>query len=579
MTEPLIRKRNEVLWELSTSKHIDAICIAVILFALLITGLFMNGRALGIMPIIDGDAGDGQFTANDLNAGWDSANATGITLTGDGGIVKGNGAYVYDGDVHILSAGEYILSGELTDGSVIVDADKSDKIWILLDGVSLHCEDNAAVIVQQAEKVFLTLADGTRNSVSSGAEYTDEAVSAGIDGAIYSRDDLTINGDGYLNVTAKYWHAIVCNDDLVIAGGNLEITAAQDGIHANDSVRIADADIMINAGDDGITVSNDDETGYVYIASGNINIPSCYEGIEAVDITIAGGVLDITPDDDGINANGRGDNSVIRITGGDITIINETGRDADGLDSNGDIYISGGNLFISVNGNGGSCAIDYGSEIGGACEISGGTVMAAGSSSMAVGFDSSSEQCFVMYNTSTASAQTTVTLKDQAGTVLMSETIPCSFSSVVISMPELQMGETCTISIGDTEEEIIVDNSSGSSGFGMRGMFGDGMQQDGFPGGMRGGRGGRMEGFDGERPGKIDSGLGDGQPQEMPEIPGGDVRRGEKPAQEDFPSRMQIPDQGRGQDEMVVSSEALILTGVSVLVLLAGIMIALKVAH
>lgn len=114
----------------------------------------------------------------------------------------------------------------------------------------------------------------------------------------YSRDDLTINGGGSLNVTTEYQPAIVCNDD---------------------------------------------ESGYVYIESGNISIPACYEGIEAVDITIAGGKIDIMPADDGINANGRGSNSVIRITGGDISIINETGRDADGLDSNGDIFISGGN--------------------------------------------------------------------------------------------------------------------------------------------------------------------------------------------------------------------------------------------
>lgn len=84
----------------------------------------------------------------------------------------------------------------------------------------------------------------------------------------------------------------------------MEITAVQDGIHANDSARFADVNITINAGDDGITVSNDDESGYIYIESGNISILACYEGIEAVDITIAGGKIDIMPADDGINANG-----------------------------------------------------------------------------------------------------------------------------------------------------------------------------------------------------------------------------------------------------------------------------------
>lgn len=509
---------------MSTSKHIDKICIVICLFSLLLTVLFMNGKALGLTPVVDGDAGDGQFTANDRNADWSRSGATRITLTGDGGSVTGGGAYVNDGDVHILYAGTYILSGTLTDGSVIVEADDNDKIWILLDGVSLYCSDSAAILVEQAKKVFLTLAEGTENSVSSGAEYRSDAVSAGIDGAIYARDDLTVNGGGSLRVTAEYRHGIVCNDDLVIAGGALEITAPQDGIHANDSARFSEAAITIHAGDDGITVSNDDETAYVYVESGSISIPSCYEGIEAIDITIAGGTLDIRPTDDGINANGRGSNANIHISGGDITIVNETGRDADGLDSNGSIEISGGRLLISVNGTGSNAAIDCGTENGGTCTISGGTVIAAGGSAMAEGFDSSSEQCFIMYNTSTASAGTTVTLKNAAGSVLLSEVVPCSFSSVVLSTPGLQMGETCTLSIGGTEHEVVVDNSS-SGGFGMAGMFGGGMfGGDMQQGGMSGGRGGKGDRVFGTQPNTGAPGT-EGAPPELPsgqnETPGG----------------------------------------------------------
>ena len=157
---------------MSTSKHIDAICVVGLLCALLITGFFINGEAFGVSVTAGGDTEDGQFTANDLNGNWDRSNAVQITLTGDGGSVKGGGAYILDGDVHIIYAGEYVLSGELTDGSVIIDTDKNGKIWLLLDGVSLHCEDSAAILVEQAGKVFLTLADGTENTVSSGAYYS-----------------------------------------------------------------------------------------------------------------------------------------------------------------------------------------------------------------------------------------------------------------------------------------------------------------------------------------------------------------------------------------------------------------------
>lgn len=627
---------------MSTSKHIDVIFLMISLLTILLTGLFINGKALGLAPVADVDASDSQFTANDLAADWDTAGATQITLADEGGSVKGNGAYIYDGNVHIVYAGKYVISGELTNGSLIVDADSKDKIWILLDGVSLHCEDSAAILIEQAGKVFLTLASGTENTISSGESYSEEAISSKIDGAIYSRDDLTINGSGSLSVAAAYQHGIVGNDDLVFAGGNIEITAAQDGVHANDSVRLTDVNLTINAGDDGITASNDDETAYIYVESGHISIPSCYEGIEAIDITIAGGVIDIRPTDDGINANGRGNNSVIRITGGDITIINESGRDADGLDSNGSIHVSGGNIFISVNTS--SCALDCGSENGGVCEISGGTVVAAGGSMMAEGFDPSSEQNFIMYTTSTAAAGTTVTLKNEAGDTLISETIPCNFSSVVISTPELQFGETCTISIGDSSEEITVDNSSSSGGFGMGGMRGGGMFGGGMRGGMLGGQGNRTKRSSGDQPDGMstevmnlqsqnapDASDSNSQPPDVPELPDGYARRGEMPRMPDidFPSgelpqtpdsapadreAPQMPDSGsmpqmpdggfanggnrRGGDQFmqrgqnrdwtqdsasvetsVISSDTLILVGVSVLVLLAGIFIALKTKH
>ena len=490
---------------------------------LLLTGLFMNGKALGIQTIADPDAEteEGYFTQNDQNGDWSTSGATHITLKGDTATVAGNGAYVQDGDIHIIYAGKYVLSGELTDGSIIIDATNEDKIWLLLDGAAIHCEDSGAIVVEQAKKVFLTLAEGTVNSVSSGESFSQEATSNGIDGAIYSRDDLTINGSGTLTVTAPYKHGIVGNDDLVITGGTIHITAVQDGIHVHDSVRIANADLTIYAGDDGITVSNDENTAWLYVESGNISIPTCYEGLEAIDIIIAGGTIDIRPTDDGINANGRG--GIINITGGDITIINETGRDADGLDSNGSIEISGGNIFISVNTS--SCALDCGTENGGTCTISGGTVIAAGGSSMAEGFESYSEQAFIMYS-ATGAAGTSLTLKGESGEVLLSGTIPCAFSNVVLSTPALQLGETVTLDIGGTQTQIMVDNST-TGGFGMGGMFGGRGQ-----GGMWGGQGGRGDWFSGEQtapentvhPQDVPEPLqSDTHQEELPELPGGEI--------------------------------------------------------
>ena len=251
---------------MSTHNTLDKICVAIVICSLVLTVLFMNGEALGITKIVDEDAEQNSdsayFTTNDQNGSWDTTGAAVITLTGDGASISGNGAYAYDGDVVIAEAGRYVFSGSLTDGSIIVDAHDSSKVWILLDGVEINCSDDACIQVDQADKVFLTLAEGSQNKLTSGSVYSDTALSDGTDGAIFAHDDLTINGSGSLTVTAQYSHGISANDDLVITGGTITISAVDDAIHVNDSIRIKDAAITVTAGDDGLLTSNEVENGY-----------------------------------------------------------------------------------------------------------------------------------------------------------------------------------------------------------------------------------------------------------------------------------------------------------------------------
>ena len=578
---------------MSTHKRIDSVCIAAVLLAIVLTVLLINGRALGIVSVMSAEVSDGMFTAKDLDADWNPSSATRIMLSDQGTAIDGNGAYVYEGNVCIAYAGTYVLTGELTDGSVVIDADKSDDIWILLDDVTLYCDDDAAFRVEQADKVFLTLAEGTKNTISSGAQYNEESIASGTDGVIYSRDDLTINGTGELVIDAAYRHGIVCNDDCVIAGGDITINAAEDGIHANDSVRIRDAAISIAAGDDGITVSNDEETSFIYVASGSISISECYEGLEAVDITIAGGTIDLAPTDDGINANGYGENSVIRITGGDITIINPSGRDADGLDSNGDIYIEGGRTFISVTDGGGNCALDCGSENGGECIVSGGTVIACGGSAMAEGFDADSPQGFLMHSAKGA-AGTTIRLSDSQGRELLSEEIPCSFSSAVISTPALKIGDICTIEIGGAQEQVTIDNSSQESFMAM-GMRGGGMRGGSRPNGMKSFDKAETSEVE-KKPGRPERSDGEGQ-LEKPKMFDGESQP-ERPAMfderslpdksdmwgndENRPNRQEMPGNGEMPFEpggAQGQGSTLILLGISILALLSGLFMAMKIKY
>ena len=595
---------------MSTHRYIDAICVIITILTLALTFLFINGEAFGLQVIVDEDAedyeGQAYFTENDQKANWNTAGATLITLRGDQVFVSGGGAYAYDGNVMITSAGKYVVSGTLNDGSIVVDTNNSSKVWILFNGAEISCSDAACLDVEQADKVFLTLGEGTENRMTT-LGFSQEAEAAGMDGTVFSRDDLSINGKGSLTVFAPASHGIVGNDDLVIAGGKITVDAALDALHANDGLRITSAEMQLNAGDDGISLTGTESELYlesgnieitaadsglsaenlihivggtlkvhsgddgisasrdilveggemeisagddgihadnaVAIREGTVRIPACYEGIEAITIDIIGGDIAIYPEDDGLNANGatggfggrpggsgpggfgglrpfeenngnmaherpdfeRPDGPAgmpqgnppfepdatealtaetetsatetwIHVSGGSITVVNDVARDADGLDSNGDIIISGGVIRVSLTNSGSNSALDYGSESGGVMEISGGDVIACGSYAMAEGFGSGSTQCSVLYNIKRgAAAGTELKLEDSDRNVLRSYEVPCSFSSIAISCPEMQIGETYSIVIGDSAEEITLEEISAS--------FGD-AQSEGFDGSM-----------------------------------------------------------------------------------------------
>ena len=433
---------------MSKCKHIDIICIVTIFAMLVVTVLFMFGETLGITVIHSEQDESSMFTENDLDDNWDTSGATEILLKGNTAEISGNGAYFSKNILHIAYAGKYVISGTLN-GCINIDADGDDKIRILFNGVNITCATEAPLCISQADKVFLTLKENSENTLTY--EKQDDS---DIDGCIYSRDDLTVNGKGKLTVISKLCHGIVCNDMLVFTGGNINITAKNDAVHAHDAIRICNTDFTVSAGDDGLHAGNDDSSSVFYFESGSIDIKECYEGIEANEVTVAGGTVNIAPSDDGINAD-----SLINIVGGSVTVINKNGRDADGLDSNGSINIKGGNLFISIVGSGTNNAIDYGSENGGKCTISGGTVVACGSAQMAESPDENSSQGFIMKSVS-GNGNDTLTVLDENGKEIISKKIPCSFTSVLVSCPDMSTGDTVKMKIGDTETEITVDNTA-----------------------------------------------------------------------------------------------------------------------
>jgi len=220
------------------------------------------------------------FTQRDLSPDYN--NGIHIQLNGDSATSNSNSVQISGSTITLTAEGTYLLSGSLRDGMLIVDAGSDAKLQLVFNGVTIHSQTSAALYIRQADKVFLTLAAETQNALSNGGSFTpiDEN---NIDAALFSKDDLTLNGFGALTVTSPAGHGIVCKDDLVITGGTYTVTAASHGLSSNDSFRFTAANLTVDAGKDGIQSENteDSSLGFVYLADGTITVNAQGDGISA----------------------------------------------------------------------------------------------------------------------------------------------------------------------------------------------------------------------------------------------------------------------------------------------------------
>ena len=258
-----------------------------------------------VAAAFDASALNLEYSKRDMDASFDESSATKITLSGDSASVSGSGAAAEGSTVTISTAGTYIVSGNLADGSITVTTSENDKIQIVLNGVKIACSSGPAIDVQSADKCFITLAEGTQNSLSDGSVFTSEDANA----CIYATCDLTINGSGSLDVSGNYRHGVFSKDDLVVYGGSINVSAVEDGLNGKDSVKIGAGDISIDSGADGVksSKSTNPEKGFVYVSGGSLSIDAEDDGIQAkTHLCIAGGSIEIDAADDALHSDLEG---------------------------------------------------------------------------------------------------------------------------------------------------------------------------------------------------------------------------------------------------------------------------------
>ncbi len=490
--------------------------------------------------------------------------------------VSGSGVSVDGTTVTVSQGGEYTVSGEAEKGRIKVEANAEAEVTLRLNGVNIGNEEKEPIEIKTAKDAIIILEDGTKNAITSGKEGS-EASEEATGAALFVKTNLTIKGNGKLEVKGYLNDGIKAQKNLTIEGGEYVITSAADGIVAEKDLTITDGVLQINTGegsasvevptfeqrggpdmswdmeeqssistkgikctgtcsiaggeivvdaqDDAIhadadfvmekgalTISTGDDGIHaeknLTIKDGSIQIARSNEGLEANRIFIHKGKVDLVSYDDGMNAYG-GENNMrggfggetaktteempqLYIYGGTIHVDSE----GDGLDSNGELLIEGGDVVIDGPVNSGNGALDIGAENGGFCRVTGGTVLALGAAGMAESFDDTSTQASFCYNhTETIKEGSKIKVFDENGKEIYSYKTKKDGSSIVFSSTKLKEGQKYTLKINEENIEISQDSiavKKGESNSGFGGGFPGGFEKKGDPGqgpgdGRRGG--------------------------------------------------------------------------------------------
>jgi hypothetical protein len=502
---------------------------------------------------------------------WDSSTVVNIILNGDEITTSGNGVTITGTTAVIKQAGTYNISGSLSNGQILVNTESEETIKIMLNGVNVTNSSGSPLYIKKAEKVIVILGDSSENFLTDGSSYVFDDVAAQEPNAtLFSKADLSIYGNGSLNVKSNFGDGIASKDGLIIKSGSLSVSSVDDGIRGKDYLILEGGNITINSGGDGIKSDNEESSavGYISISAGTVNIISMgdaitaqtmvdissgdfnltsgggsskiisadasakgikaltsvviscqtmkidaaddalhsngsmilgggiftmstgddgihaevsteinnvalnitksYEGIESALITVNNSNIHVISTDDGFNATyGSGgeknDNSCIKINSGYVYINASKG---DGLDSNGNIAMTGGTVIV----HGPSANPEVGMDYNGTCKIEGGILLISGTNSnMTQAPSVSSTQYSVLVKFSSGQqANSIVHIQDDEDNDLVTFAPAHSYQSAILSSPLLVKGKTYTVYTGGsstgTKEDGLYSDGTYSGG-------------------------------------------------------------------------------------------------------------------
>lgn len=556
------KKKIKVYKKRSSSKKNCLIGLAILLIAVLaIYGVY--NLALSSSQHSSGDNSDTTDYSSDnaedhedsADYVWDESAVVNITLNIDSISVSSTEVAAVSGStVTITSVGTYRISGSLTDGQIIVSTTNKGTVQLILSNVNINCSTSAPIYVMNSTKtIIIVLDENTQNYLGDSAAYT----TVGPNAVIYSMSDLSLYGNGSLNICADYNDGITSKDGLILRSVNLTVNAASDGIRGKDYLIIKDSDINVNAQGNGLLSDNEEDTtkgyitlennvinviakgdaisaktdvditggtftlatsastttstkgikglvsvtinsgtfninsaddavhsngtviinggsftissgddgihadNYVVINGGEFAITKCYEGIESVNITINDGTIHITASDDGINGAGGNDASGtgpfgastscnLYINGGYIVIYSG----GDGIDVGGTITMTDGYVIVNGPTSNMDGAIDY----DGSFVMSGGFIIAVGSSGMAEAPSTTSTQYSMLLNLkATYAAGTIIHVQGSDGTEIVTFKTVKQFQSIVICSPKFAKGSTYDVYLGGSATGTLTD--------------------------------------------------------------------------------------------------------------------------